>query len=101
MALRASATFGQLDCGSVTRFPGIEHAKREHGDSVLMALHKIVSGEQSGVDGGALDAALTAEFPCGGWCPADRAAEYGPIPARYPLTPVARRGHRERTRRTY
>jgi hypothetical protein len=62
-----------------------------------MAL-KIVSGGQTGVDRGALDAALAAEFPCGGWCPADRHAEEGPIPARYPLTPLARGGYRERTR---
>jgi hypothetical protein len=26
---------------------------------------------------------------CGGWCPADRAAEDGEIPERYPLTPLA------------
>ena len=63
-----------------------------------MALTRIVSGGQTGVDRGALDAALAAGFPCGGWCPADRAAEDGPIPARYPLTPLARAGYRERTR---
>jgi hypothetical protein len=61
-------------------------------------LAKIVSGGQTGVDGGVLDAALAAEFPCGGWFPADRSAEDGPIPARYPLTPLARGGYRERTR---
>ena len=59
---------------------------------------KIVSGGQTGVDRGALDAALAAGFPCGGWCPADRAAEDGTIPARYPLTPLACGGYRERTR---
>lgn len=63
-----------------------------------MVLQKIVSGGQTGVDRGALDAALAAGFPCGGWCPADRAAEDGPIPARYPLTPMTRGGYRERTR---
>lgn len=40
------------------------------------------------MDRGALDAALVADFPCGGWCPADRGAEDGEIPARYPLTPL-------------
>ena len=54
-----------------------------------MTLQKIVSGGQTGVDRGALDAALVAGFPCGGWCPADRSAEDGEIPERYPLTPLA------------
>ena len=67
-------------------------------DNGAVALIKIVSGGQTGVDRGALDAALAGEFPCGGWCPADRAAEDGPVPTRYPLTPMARGGYRERTR---
>ena len=50
-----------------------------------MALTKIVSGGQTGVDRGALDAALAVGFSCGGWCPKDRNAEDGPIPDRYPL----------------
>jgi hypothetical protein len=54
-----------------------------------MALTKIVSGGQTGVDRGALDAALVAGFACGGWCPAGRAAEDGEIPERYPLTPLS------------
>ena len=64
-----------------------------------MALLKIISGGQTGVDRGALDAALAAHFPCGGWCPADRSAEDGSIPDRYPLTPLPRGGYRTRTRR--
>lgn len=40
------------------------------------------------MDRGALDAALVAGFACGGWCPADRGAEDGLIPDRYPLTPL-------------
>lgn len=55
----------------------------------FMALNKIISGGQTGVDRGALDAALVAGFACGGWCPADRAAEDGEIPERYPLTPLS------------
>jgi Circularly permutated YpsA SLOG family len=63
-----------------------------------MTLKKIISGGQTGVDRGALDAALEAKFPCGGWCPADRAAEDGAIATHYPLTPLARGGYRARTR---
>jgi len=62
-----------------------------------MSLKKIVSGGQTGVDRGALDAALEAGFPCGGWAPAGRIAEDGPIAARYPLTEMARGGYEERT----
>ena len=63
-----------------------------------MRLAKIVSGGETGVDRGALDAALAVGFPCGGWCPADRGAEDGLIPERYPLTPLPGIGYRRRTR---
>ena len=66
---------------------------------MTMQLTRIVSGGQTGVDRGALDAALAATFLCGGWTPADRMAEDGVIPERYPLTPLPRGGYRERTRR--
>jgi len=49
-----------------------------------MALKKIVSGGQTGVDRAALDAALAVGFPCGGWASGDRTAEDGTIPERYP-----------------
>ena len=62
-----------------------------------MALTKIISGGQTGVDRAALDAALTADFPCGGWCPADRSAEDGPIPERYPMSLITEGGYRLRT----
>jgi hypothetical protein len=48
-------------------------------------LRKLVTGGQTGVDRGALDAALERGFPCGGWCPEGRLAEDGPLPPRYPL----------------
>lgn len=60
---------------------------------------KIVSGGQTGVDRGALDAALACGVDCGGWCPADRLAEDGRIPDRYPLHPAERPGYSERTLR--
>jgi hypothetical protein len=62
-----------------------------------MTLAKIVSGGQAGVDLGALDAALEAGFPCGGWAPEGRAAEDGPIPERYPVQELAGAGYDERT----
>jgi hypothetical protein len=59
---------------------------------------KIVSGGQTGADRAALDAALDAGVACGGWCPADRSAEDGIIPDRYPLQPLPGGGNDERTR---
>jgi len=64
-----------------------------------MPLAKIISGGQTGVDRGALDAALEASFSCGGWCPPGRLAEDGAIPQRYPVTELDRGGYSERTLR--
>ena len=60
-------------------------------------MKKIVSGGQTGVDRGALDAALHYDFPCGSWCPPGRKAEDGPIPTAYPLSEMPKGGYRERT----
>lgn len=64
-----------------------------------MGLQIIISGGQTGVDRGALDACLELEFPCGGWCPAGRAAEDGPIPPRYPMIELRSPYYDDRTRR--
>ncbi|HKI87146.1 MAG TPA: putative molybdenum carrier protein, partial [Thermoanaerobaculia bacterium] len=64
-----------------------------------MALERIVSGGQTGVDRGALDAALARGFPCGGWCPEGRLVEDGAIPERYPVTELSGAGYPERTLR--
>ena len=52
-----------------------------------MVLHveRIVSGGQTGVDRGALDAAISLKIPHGGWCPRGRRAEDGRIPMEYEL----------------
>jgi hypothetical protein len=60
---------------------------------------KIISGGQTGVDRGALDAALALGFSCGGWCPAGRLAEDGTIPTRYPVIELPNAGYAERTAR--
>lgn len=62
-----------------------------------MRLRKIISGGQTGVDRGALDAALEAGFPCGGWCPEGRKAADGSIDARYPVVVLPGAGYRKRT----
>lgn len=55
------------------------------------------SGGQTGVDRAALDAALSAGVPVGGWCPRGRRAEDGPIPPRYPLCETPTPEYAERT----
>jgi len=58
-----------------------------------MRLRKVISGGQTGVDRAALDAALACGLEVGGFVPPDRSAEDGPVPDRYPMTPLpARRG---------
>ena len=63
-----------------------------------LSLKRIVSGGQTGVDRGALDAALGVDFPCGGWVPGDRMAEDGVISDRYPLMALPDGDYQQRTR---
>ena len=58
---------------------------------------KIISGGQTGVDRAALDAAIAAGFPIGGWCPKGRKAEDGVIDQRYALTETPLAGYAQRT----
>jgi hypothetical protein len=48
-----------------------------------VTITRIVSGGQTGVDRGALDAAIAMGIEHGGWCPRGRRAEDGEIPNRY------------------
>lgn len=58
----------------------------------------IISGGQTGADRAALDFAITHGLPHGGWCPRDRRAEDGPIPAKYLLRETASRHYSQRTK---
>ncbi len=58
-----------------------------------------MSGGQTGVDRAALDAAIAAGVPHGGWCPKGRLAEDGPIPSCYQLNETASVAYRTRTSR--
>jgi|CXWL01.1.fsa_nt_gi hypothetical protein len=56
------------------------NSKQDH------SVRRIISGGQTGVDRGALDAAIFLGLDHGGWCPRGRLAEDGQIPLRYQLT---------------
>ncbi|TWT94260.1 putative molybdenum carrier protein [Neorhodopirellula pilleata] len=58
---------------------------------------QIISGGQTGVDQGALDAAIALGMNHGGWCPAGRMSEVGPIPDRYTLQEHASAHYPDRT----
>jgi len=96
----------------MTSFPGKLRLKEQADEdawfarrdrALLEALHRphagieVVSGGQSGVDRAALDAALEAGLRVGGWCPAGRLAEDGPIDARYPLRETPTSAFAQRT----
>lgn len=58
---------------------------------------RIISGGQTGVDRGALDAALEARVAHGGFCPLGRRAEDGVIPGRYDLQEASTDAYPART----
>jgi hypothetical protein len=62
-----------------------------------MEIQKLVSGGQTGADRAALDFAIDHHIPHGGWCPAGRLSEDGPIPSRYCLTEIPSSAHSQRT----
>lgn len=62
-----------------------------------MALEKVISGGQTGVDRAALDAARALGLATGGWCPRGRHAEDGAIDEAYPLHETPSDNYLERT----
>lgn len=59
---------------------------------------KIISGGQTGADRAALDWAIAAGIPHGGWAPKGRKAEDGRIPDCYQLLELPSASYRQRTR---
>lgn len=57
----------------------------------------IISGGQTGADRAALDWAIAHGIEHGGWCPAGRRAEDGPLDARYRLVETEKECYRART----
>ncbi|MDJ0622148.1 MAG: putative molybdenum carrier protein [Desulfocapsaceae bacterium] len=62
-------------------------------------IKKIISGGQTGVDQAALDAAITCGIEHGGWLPAGRMTEDGPLPVKYQLQELPGSSYPERTRK--
>ena len=60
---------------------------------------KVISGGQTGADRAALDAAMEAGVPHGGWCPRGRRAEDGRIPRKYRLKETMSSFYQDRTRK--
>ncbi len=84
--------------GSRSKGHGQSPEPRREGDLWRNKI-KVVTGGQTGVDRGALDAALDLKIECGGWCPEGRLAEDGPIPEQYPLQELPGGDYRDRTRK--
>lgn len=60
---------------------------------------KIISGGQTGVDQAALDAAIASGYEHGGWLPAGRLTEDGPLSETYQLIELESPSYPDRTRK--
>ena len=67
------------------------------GRTYSLAVLKIVSGGQTGVDRAALDVARELGLPHGGWCPRGRRSEDGAIPDVYALRETPETRYEQRT----
>lgn len=63
----------------------------------MKLVDEIISGGQTGVDRAALDVAIFLDIEHGGWCPKNRLAEDGNIPAQYLLRETESRDYAVRT----
>jgi hypothetical protein len=66
---------------------------------VSHTLTKIISGGQTGVDRGALEAGLKLGIEIGGYCPKGRLAEDGTISDKYPMVELTTKTYPPRTKR--
>lgn len=64
-----------------------------------MKLRRIISGGQTGVDQGGLEAAISSEFEHGGTCPRGRRSEEGPVPPQFVLEEHSSPAYPPRTRK--
>ncbi len=62
------------------------------------ATFRVISGGQTGVDRGGLDAAMELGIPTNGFCPKGRISEDGPIPDKYVLRELPTDQYPPRTR---
>ena len=62
-------------------------------------VNMIISGGQTGVDQAALDAAISSGIRHGGWLPAGRKTEDGPLSTRYALVEMQTSSYPQRTRK--
>lgn len=77
----AHASAGQTDKATRAK----EQTRQPPTEPRYLGVQRIVSGGQTGVDRGALDAAIALQLEHGGWCPRGRQAEDGRIPEMYQL----------------
>jgi hypothetical protein len=59
-------------------------------------IKKIISGGQSGVEMGALDAAIKMDIPHEGWCYKRKRTESGVLPEKYNLKPIEMPSYHDR-----
>ncbi|WP_211225335.1 putative molybdenum carrier protein [Maridesulfovibrio zosterae] len=79
------SSYNLMRCPSCGELLDIENMVFESNRTKLPQGFTIISGGQTGVDRGALDAAIASGIPHRGWCPKGRKAEDGPIPDKYNL----------------
>lgn len=84
------------DDHSVTSLPITSTSVRMRLEDLLS---DVLSGGQTGADRAALDRAIDAGLPHGGWCPLGRHAEDGPLPPQYRLRETEGSGARQRAKR--